>query len=364
VREYPEKMLRLALLLSGGGAAARRFAAGVVGSSDFPSALEDAGAPKALLSEMMKSADGPAASVLDKVHAAGWRWIIPGDPDFPELLKGLSDPPLGLFVRGSLLPGVCIALVGSRKASSYGLRAARMLAERVAAAGGIVVSGMARGIDAAAHEGALAAGGRTWAVWGTGPDRIYPSEHGKLAVRIAEQGALMTEFPPGAPPRPHHFLQRNRLVAGLCRATVVVEAAARSGALQTARQALDEGREVLAVPGSIFSEYSVGPNALLRAGATPLVSAADLLEVLGISAGAETAQTPHPLDGILGEGEALGIDELAQRMKKPVAQILSWVLELELEGWIRQTPDGRYRQCRPDDRGKPAAGSGAVKTPH
>ncbi len=206
---------------------------------------------------------------------------------------------------------------------------------------------MARGIDAAAHEGALAAAGKTWAVWGTGPDRIYPSEHGQLAEKIAESGALITEFLPGTAPRPHHFLQRNRLVAGLCAATVVVEASVRSGALSTARQAIDEGREVFAVPGNIFSETSIGPNALLRAGAIPLVSPNDLLESVGLTEAPEPEGEEHPLEGILGQEEQLHLDELARRMDRPVEQMMSWLLQLELEGWIEQGIDGRYSRRRP-----------------
>lgn len=344
---HSEQRLRLGLLLAGGGIAARRFAADCSEASDFSAALREAGAPEALLSTMFSRAEDAADRLLDRVEKAGWRWLIPSEPEFPEILKTISDPPLGLFVCGALCDSPRVAIVGSRKATAYGLQVARMLGEKVAAAGGVVVSGMARGIDAAAHEGALAAGGLSWAVWGTGPDRIYPSEHGQLAEKISASGALMTEFPPGTPPRPHHFLQRNRLVAGLCAATVVVEASARSGALSTARQAIDEGREVFAVPGSIFSESSIGPNALLRAGAAPLVTSSDLLESVGLKEGTEVAEERHPLEGILGRGERMGLDELSRRMDRPVEQLLSFLLQLELEGWIRQEADGSYVRARP-----------------
>lgn len=343
-----ERLLRLGLLLSGGGVAARRIAAEIGATQDFASALKEAGAPAALISTTRARAEDASPEVLKRVEAAGWRWLIPSEPGYPKILTHLSDPPLGLFVCGAIDDRrVRVAIVGSRKATGYGLQVSRMLGEKVAAAGGVVVSGMARGIDAAAHEGALSGGGHTWAVWGTGPDRIYPSEHGPLAERIAESGALITEFPPGTPPRPHHFLQRNRIVAGLCRATVVVEAAARSGALSTARQAIDEDREVFAVPGNIFSEASIGPNALLSAGATPLVSAAGFLESVGLREAPEAPKEAHPLEGILGEDEKLHLDELARRMDRRVEEMLSWLLRLELEGWIQQNADGRYVRTRP-----------------
>ena len=172
-------------------------------------------------------------------------------------MRAISDPPLGLFVRGQLTDKPAVTIVGSRKASPYGRQVARLLGEELGRAGVVVVSGMARGVDKAAHEGALAVGGSSWAVWGTGPDRVYPPEHGALAEELATCGALLTEYPPGTPPRRHHFPERNRILAGVARAVVVVEAAARSGALVTARLGLEEGREVLAVPGNIFSELSV-----------------------------------------------------------------------------------------------------------
>ncbi len=162
--------------------------------------------------------------------------------------------------------------MGARRATAYGREVAEYLGRELAAAGVAVVSGMARGVDAAAHRGALAGGGRTVAVWGAGPDRVYPPEHAELAEEIAAPGCLLTEYPPGAPPLAHHFPERNRLIAGLAEAVVVVEADERSGALITARLALDEGREVLAVPGSVFSRLSAGPNGLLRAGAAPVLS--------------------------------------------------------------------------------------------
>ncbi len=203
---------------------------------------------------------------------------------------------------------------------------------------------MARGVDAAAHEGALSVGGKTWAVWGCGPDTVYPPEHGGLAEKIGETGALLTEYLPGASPRRHHFPERNRIVAGLASVVVVVEAAARSGALSTARQALDEGRDVMAVPGSIFSEVSVGPNGLLRAGAQPVTCAGDLLEALGLDreptgvAGSKDEGPPIEL------GEAVTADEWAQRMEKPVDIAQAALVEMEIRGLIERGPDGLIRR--------------------
>ena len=237
-------------------------------------------------------------------------------------------------------------IVGARRAPAYGLQVARLLAEACAAAGAVVVSGMARGVDRAGHEGALDAGGWTWAGWGTGPDRVYPSEHRRLADRIVDSGgALVTEYPVGTPPRRHQFPERNRIVAGLSRAVVVVEAAARSGALVTARLAVDEDREVLAVPGSILSDLSVGPNALLRLGARPVVTPRDVLGVLGLDAAAARHQ---PVDDAvltaLQRGEALAVDDLVQRVGLPVHDVLARLLELEVADHVTRQPDGRYRR--------------------
>jgi DNA processing protein len=275
--------------------------------------------------------------------------LVPGDADYPSFLDNTSDPPLGLFVRGELRSAPVVAVVGSRRATAYGCQVARTLGGELARSGVVVASGMARGVDAAAHEGALAAGGPTWAVWGTGPDHIYPSEHRDLANAISLSGALITEYLPGTPPRPHHFPERNRVLAGLAQAVVVVEAAARSGALITARLAVDEGREVLAVPGSILSEFSVGPNALLRLGARPMLTPRDVLEAIGHTppdAEGESAAV-HPLLAHLPAGEHATIDELVTRTGLAVSEIHAALLELELGGVVIRGRDGSYQQSRP-----------------
>ncbi|MGD8440501.1 MAG: DNA-processing protein DprA, partial [Holophagae bacterium] len=259
-----------------------------------------------------------------------------------------SDPPLGLFVRGELRPGPAVAVVGSRRATTYGRQVARTLGEELAAAGVVVVSGMARGVDAAAHEGALAAGGPTWAVWGTGPGRIYPAEHRELAGEIATHGALITEYLPGTPPRKHHFPERNRVIAGVASAVVVVEAAARSGALITARLALDEGREVLAVPGSVLSDVSVGPNTLLKLGARPMLTPTDVLDAVGVRPAATTTDTApsHPVLDHLPDGVSLTADELVVRSGLSVTEVHSALLSLELAGVVERRPSGAFARRR------------------
>jgi len=332
---------RLALLLVAGGQRTRRLISGTLpepGSDDPRGGLADA-----LIREVKEAMRTTVPDVLDRITAAGWRWLTPEHGEYPSTLAHTADPPLGLFVRGRLTDGPTVAVVGARRATAYGIQAARGLAEVVAGAGGTVISGMARGIDTAAHAGALAANGTTWAVWAAGPDRIYPAENRRLAESIAHAGALITEYPPGTPPRRHHFLERNRIIAGLSKVVVVVEAAARSGALNTARHAIDDNRDVMAVPGSIFSELSVGPNGLIRAGAAPVTTPSDVLEVLGLVA-EHRAPQDGPLADVLGPAESLSIDELAQRLAEPVAAVMAQVLEMELCGRLERAADGTYRR--------------------
>ena len=208
--------------------------------------------------------------------------------DLPELLRQIHDPPRALFLRGSadaeILGRPAVAIVGARACSPYGSQVARMLGRGLAAAGLVVVSGLARGIDGEAHRGALEAGGLTVAVLGCGIDRDYPAAHAELARRICERGLVVSEYEPGVEPAPWRFPARNRIIAGLAAATVIVEARERSGALITADFALEDGREVFAVPGEITGTLATGTNRLLRQGATPLTSADDVLDVFGLAA--------------------------------------------------------------------------------
>ena len=217
------------------------------------------------------------------------RRIRRGEPGYPLLLARIPDPPPSLWLRGDadprLLSETAVAVVGARACSGYGRAVARMLASGAADAGAVVVSGLARGIDGEAHRGALAASGRTVAVLGCGIDRDYPAAHAELARAILAGGGLVvSEYEPGVEPAPWRFPARNRIIAGLAAATVVVEARERSGALITADFALEDGREVLAVPGEITSALSAGTNALLRQGATPATCVADVLEAVGLEA--------------------------------------------------------------------------------
>lgn len=337
-------LFRLGLLLAGGGAAVRRTVAAVAPESSLEASLSAGGVGSAVVEAGRSLARTEARTVRDRAAAAGWRWLVPIDAEYPKSLSAMVDPPLGLFVCGRLTDAPAVAIVGSRKATPYGRQVARLLGEELAHAGVVVVSGMARGVDAEAHRGALEAGGVSWAVWGTGPDTVYPAEHAELAAELAVDGALLTEYPPGTPPRKHHFPERNRILAGLTRATVVVEAAARSGALITARLAMEEGREVLAVPGNIFSELSVGPNTLLRVGARPLLTPRDLFDAIGVPPPAAAAGNRSAAGSWVAEGEALTVDEIAARAGVPVAEVVARLLDLELSGDLTRLSDGRYMQ--------------------
>lgn len=333
---------RLGLLLAGGGALVRRAAAIAPAGEPLSSVLAAGGLAPAVIDAARDLADSEARTAADRAAEAGWRWLIPGDADYPPLLSSLVDPPLGLFVCGRLSDAPTVAIVGSRKATPYGRQVARLLGEELGRSGVVTVSGMARGVDAEAHRGALGVGGVSWAVWGSGPDRVYPPEHAGLAAEISGSGALLTEYPPGTPPRRHHFPERNRILAGLSRAVVVVEAAARSGALITARLAMEEGREVLAVPGNIFSELSVGPNTLIRVGARPLLTPRDLFEAIGVHPPAARERPQAGDCSWITDGEAMTVDEIAARAGLTVAEVAARVLELELAGDLRRLEDGRY----------------------
>jgi DNA processing protein len=298
--------------------------------------------------------DDPRAvqRALEALRRARAKLLPLGSPGYPWRLAQLGDPAAVLWVIGQVealaAPGV--AMVGARAASAYGLRTAERLAAELAAAGLVIVSGLARGIDAAAHRGALAAGGRTVAVQACGPDRVYPQAHRRLAQRIAVRGALMGELPPGAPPLPAHFPLRNRLISGLCRALIVVEARERSGSLVSARHALAQGADVFAVPGPIDAPTSLGPNRLLRDGAWPVLEAADVLEVLGgwqSAPAARSGSAPGPGTGDLLATLARGaasLDELATALARPPESLSPELLELELEGRIARDRDGRFRR--------------------
>ncbi|MBA4176090.1 MAG: DNA-protecting protein DprA [Leptothrix sp. (in: Bacteria)] len=280
-----------------------------------------------------------------------------GQPAYPPLLLQAPDPALLLYVQGDLacLSAAAVAIVGSRHASPQGLDHARQFAARLAEAGWVVVSGLAQGIDAAAHEGALKAGARTIAVMGTGPDLTYPSRHRALARRIAGQGALVTEFAPGTPPLPENFPRRNRLIAGLTQGTLVVEAALRSGSLITARLANEAGRDVWAVPGSVHAEQARGCHALIKQGAMLVESPEDVLDTL-VGPAAPPAQatlalesrdadaaTHDPLLSALGD-DPVTLDALLARTGWPTSELSARLLELELDGLVARLPGGLFQR--------------------
>jgi DNA processing protein len=285
---------------------------------------------------------------LARLAGLGIRYVGRSDPAFPRLLAAVHDPPPGLFVRGEaeldLLRGPAIAVVGARGCSSYGRGVARSLGRELAAAGLVVVSGLARGVDGEAHRGALDAGGPTVAVLGCGVDRDYPATHAELARRVAKAGLVVSEYAPGVEPAPWRFPARNRIIAGLCAATVVVEAQERSGALITADLALEEGREVFAVPGEITSSLSDGTNALLRLGATPLLSAADVLTTFGLVPGLVVPTADGTAATVLAclQRMPASADELVRTTRLEAGTLAAALTELELGGLVF-AEDGVYR---------------------
>ena len=288
-----------------------------------------------------------AAAAIDRAGAASIAALPWNDPSYPVALTTIVDPPPVLWTRGCVgalsLPAV--AIVGSRAASPYGLAVAEQLAGDLAASGLVVVSGLARGVDSAAHRGALAAGGVTVAVLGSGVDVMYPPEHAALGRAIDETGAVISELVPGTGPQQWFFPLRNRIISGLSRAVVVIEASERSGSLITARCALDQGREVLAVPGNVLSGRSRGAHALLRDGAKIVESADDILEELGMSRASLPAAPPPPADPVLdclAPGEPSDLDEISERSGLNTARLLPRLFELELQGRVRRVGGGRF----------------------
>ncbi|MBX5489513.1 MAG: DNA-protecting protein DprA [Chloroflexi bacterium] len=281
-----------------------------------------------------------------RLAAVGVRALTLADAGYPAALREIADPPPVLFLRGELLPADewAVAIVGTRRATAYGRQVAETLATALARAGITVVSGLARGIDACAHRAALAAGGRTLAVLGHGLDTIYPPEHQGLAREVAASGALISEFPLGTRPDAPNFPRRNRILAGLARAVVVVEAGRSSGALITAELALEQGRDVYAVPGSIFSPASQGTNALLKDGARPLLDARDLLEDLHFTLVAEQQASRATLPADPTESALLAaldreprhVDEVARTTGLPIETVSSTLVMMELKGLVRQ----------------------------
>jgi DNA processing protein len=294
-----------------------------------------------------------AESALAQAAARGLTSLVWSEPGYPPPLFAIIDPPPAIWTRGSLaaFERPAVAIVGSRAASPYALEVAGRLAADVATRGFSVVSGLARGVDSAAHRGALSVGGITIAVLGSAADVIYPAEHGSLAQDIQADGLVMSELVPGTPPLPHFFPQRNRLISGLSLAVVVVEAGEQSGSLITARCALEQGRDVLAVPGNVLNARNRGGHMLLRDGAKIVETADDIFEELGmgtaVQGGREAPLAPsaavlEPLLAHLPLGEAIDLDAISERSGLSTARLLPRLLELELRGLVRRAGAGRF----------------------
>ncbi len=334
--------------------------------------LQQHGSPESVLSQS-RHLSGLSEKVLDGIRHPDWqqveadmawldhddRYLITiEDKRYPPLLREITDPPMMLYVQGdvSLLSQWQLAVVGSRSPTPSGRNTAYDFSRYLASGGLTVTSGLATGIDGVAHQGALAAGGKTIAVVATGLDRVYPAQHRELAHQIVEQGAMVSEYPLGTSPRPELFPRRNRIISGLSLGTLIVEAALKSGSLITARMAMEQAREVFAIPGSIHNPLSRGCHQLIREGAKLVETADDILEELGALAGVSAPETEieaeasssHEKDGdyrILFEHlgfDPIPIDKLIENSGLTADAVSSMLLLLELEGEVTSLPGGRY----------------------
>jgi DNA processing protein len=349
--------LRLTLTPGLGAAAIRRL----LGQFGLPESI--LAAPRAQLERVAGDAasallrpeetDAAVRRALQWAQAPGHAVVTLADAQYPRLLLEIPDPPPLLYAAGrlELLNRPSLAVVGSRNATAQGARNAEEFARAFSAAGLTIVSGLAAGIDAAAHRGGLAAAGSTIAVLGTGLDNIYPRQNAALAERIAESGLLLSELPLGSAAAAHHFPRRNRLISGLSAGCLVVEAALASGSLITARSAAEQGREVFAVPGSIHSPLSKGCHALIKQGAKLVESAQDVLAELGAfrqepdsaPAAAGADQPEHPLLAHMGF-DPVDVDSLCARCGMPAEQVSAALLRLELEGRVAALDGGAYQR--------------------
>lgn len=339
------------------------------------SVFKDArGSDPAIRLETVLSAAGPAADDLSPPEALslararaevalaeaarlGLEVIPLGDGRYPPLLACIPDPPPVLWMAGdpSLTSRPCVAVVGSRAATPYALQVARRLSAELAERGIVVVSGLARGVDSAAHAGCLDAGGATVAVVGCGPDRVYPAENRALSTRIRDKGLLISELAPGAPPLPEHFPLRNRIISGTSLAVVVVEANEKSGSLITAACAARQGRDVMAVPGSVLNGRNRGSHLLIRDGAKVVETAVDILEDMGWNSSISPASEHRsvleagrkllikdPLLAKMEAGEQYGLDDLVTLTGTSASKLLPRLMELELLGYIQAPGGGRF----------------------
>jgi len=317
-----------------------------------------AGLRNGLTREIPAATDSKIQIACERLDEMNGRLLTIWDADYPQILRQIDDPPALLYCCGELPTEPAVAIVGTRHPTDFGRMFTKKLAEEIAAAGIVIVSGMARGIDSAAHRGALDGGGKTVAVLGCGIDRIYPPENAGLYKQIINNGTLLSEHPPGSDPLPGHFPGRNRIISALSLGTLVVEACRDSGSLITAEFALEQGREVMAIPGSVDRKTSYGPNLLIKQGAHAVTEAEEILEILGLSAihsrrHADQAISDVDLPGPAGRVlAALDLtprhsDELTMESGLTPMELSVILLHLELQGYAEKLPGGRYiRGCR------------------
>ncbi len=294
---------------------------------------------------------------MEKLEKFKIKAVTTKDPEYPARLKEIFDYPPVLFIRGSFLPEDerCLSVVGTRRATVYGRQVTEDMVLELVRNNITIVSGLARGIDVIAHRTALAAGGRTYAVLASGLDIIYPGEHAGMAREIIENGALVSEYPPGVKPKAEHFPRRNRIMSGISLGVLVIEAGEKSGALITANQALEQNREVFAIPGSILSPVSRGTNRLIQAGAKLVTSCADVLEELNLSVAAfqpemqQVSPESETEAGLLKHlsDQPLHIDELCRLSNMPTSAVSSTLAIMELKGLVRQDGGMNYFMPRP-----------------
>lgn len=316
-------------------------------------ALRSAGLSQKVIENLVQVRQGvDLEKVAERIHGQGIQVLTWNDAAYPRLLKEIDQPPPVIYLRGELLEEdeLAVAIVGTRRATVYGRQITEELAGYLARNGVCVVSGLARGIDTCAHQAALKAGGRSLAVLGSGVDVVYPPENRQLGEQISTQGALISDYPPGTQPDGANFPARNRIISGLSLATVVIEAGDTSGALITATFAVEQGREVFAVPGNINAPQSRGANRLVQQGAHPLLKVEDVLEVLHLQqANAHQAARKvlpgDPLEAKLLaviSGQPLHVDDICERAILPIEQVSATLVMMELKGMVRQVGGMNY----------------------
>lgn len=327
---------------------------------DFPAALqappqqlEAIGLSRKIIADIPPENDPRYLGTYRKLEALQVRLISFWNDDYPPLLRQIHDPPALLYLRGTLPTTDCFAIVGSRRASAGGLQLTRELSSQLAGHDICIVSGLARGVDSAAHRGALDAAGQTVAVLGCGIDRVYPPENARLFHEIIENNAIISEYPPGTPPLAGHFPGRNRIISGLSRGVLIVEAAAGSGSLITGDFALEQGRELFAIPGALQNPNSCGPNRLLKEGACLVTETADILQALwpGRSTRQQYQQSESFSKTLQGEalaiyqqldGQPQHVDEIGRKCGLTPMEVSAILLDLELQGGVQMLPGNSY----------------------